>query len=485
MSITRPGVAQFGRTSLTPTVAAVRSRISLLKRPANAAAPSFIPTQLPGLALWLKADAGTYQDAARTVPAVALNDPVGGWQDFSGAGNHVSQATAGKRMLLNTSAFNGLPGVIGAAANGTYLANTGFSALASKTGATVFVVFGSAANCTPFDAGAGLQVDSLPSIPGDQFFATTGSFSYGQNVDPAKVPKVLACRYDSTQSSDATRLAAWMSGSRSTLTLKGNAINASLQPGNGVTVGATNGGANQFVDGPVFEVVVYARALTDAEVAQVNGYLGAKWFSGLPSSVICGGDSLSVSYPANSIPGQLTYPAKLGQILGPTWYVAPSGQGAEVGATTTRIAQLAGNGADAQRQPYRPRDWYILWGGINDLQAGVDPTTVFNNLVSITQARAGYGFKVAVCTVTSRSDGPPPASFELNRHLLNNMIRTAAAPPWLFVVDIGSDPILQFAAANNDPTYSNGDGVHLNQAGYSRVATLVGNALTAYLAANP
>jgi len=64
---------------------------------------------LANLKVWLKADAGTFQDSLFATPASANNDPVGGWQDQSGNGNHVIQATAGKRPLLKTAAQNGLP----------------------------------------------------------------------------------------------------------------------------------------------------------------------------------------------------------------------------------------------------------------------------------------------------------------------------------------------------------------------------------------
>jgi hypothetical protein len=54
------------------------------------------------LVLWLDAgDPSTlFQDTGFTVPTVNDGDPVGGWKDKSGAGNHATQATAGQRPLL-------------------------------------------------------------------------------------------------------------------------------------------------------------------------------------------------------------------------------------------------------------------------------------------------------------------------------------------------------------------------------------------------
>src|SRR4051794_15888095 len=69
------------------------------------------PPDLANLKVWLKADAGTFQDAALTTPATANNDPVGGWSDQSGSGAVLTQATAGKRPLLKLANQNGLPTV--------------------------------------------------------------------------------------------------------------------------------------------------------------------------------------------------------------------------------------------------------------------------------------------------------------------------------------------------------------------------------------
>lgn len=69
----------------------------------------FIPPHIPNLVLWLLGDTGTFQDAALTIPAVLNGDPIGGWQDQSGSGNHVTELVAGKRPLLQLGIVNGLP----------------------------------------------------------------------------------------------------------------------------------------------------------------------------------------------------------------------------------------------------------------------------------------------------------------------------------------------------------------------------------------
>lgn len=71
--------------------------LSLLAR-----SSAFSPLSLSPV-LWLKADGVVWQDSARTTLATADGDPVGAWDDASGNGNHVLQATASKRPLLKTS----------------------------------------------------------------------------------------------------------------------------------------------------------------------------------------------------------------------------------------------------------------------------------------------------------------------------------------------------------------------------------------------
>lgn len=60
------------------------------------------PDDVPGLVLWLQADTGTWQDAAKTVPADADADTVYVWEDQSGEGNDASQATANDRPEMQT-----------------------------------------------------------------------------------------------------------------------------------------------------------------------------------------------------------------------------------------------------------------------------------------------------------------------------------------------------------------------------------------------
>lgn len=65
-----------------------------------AAERAFLPTDLSGLVLWLRAD---------TIADRLDGDTVQTWKDESGQGNHMTQATAAKRPIYKTGIVNGKP----------------------------------------------------------------------------------------------------------------------------------------------------------------------------------------------------------------------------------------------------------------------------------------------------------------------------------------------------------------------------------------
>lgn len=68
----------------------------------------FSPADIPGLALWLRADAGVLNPAG----TAAINgDPVATWQDQSGNARHATQGTTARRPTLVTGVLNGRPAV--------------------------------------------------------------------------------------------------------------------------------------------------------------------------------------------------------------------------------------------------------------------------------------------------------------------------------------------------------------------------------------
>ena len=68
---------------------------------------AFSPLDISGLQLWLKADAGLWQDSVGGTPAASDGDVVGAWADQSGNARHATQATTSKKPLLKLAIQNG------------------------------------------------------------------------------------------------------------------------------------------------------------------------------------------------------------------------------------------------------------------------------------------------------------------------------------------------------------------------------------------
>src|SRR5262245_53350712 len=82
------------------------------------------PTSIFGsnLLAWYKATDGVYKDAGSTL--AINNDTVQQWNDNSGNGFHLSQATAGNRSTFKATGVNGRAGLQFVAANSNYMTNS-------------------------------------------------------------------------------------------------------------------------------------------------------------------------------------------------------------------------------------------------------------------------------------------------------------------------------------------------------------------------
>jgi hypothetical protein len=81
----------------------------LLGVDAAAGAGPFDPSQVTGLALWLRADAAVYKDAGTT--PCADGDPVQQWNDQSGNANNASQTSTTSQPAYHTGIQNGKPAI--------------------------------------------------------------------------------------------------------------------------------------------------------------------------------------------------------------------------------------------------------------------------------------------------------------------------------------------------------------------------------------
>lgn len=246
------------------------------------------------LIAWYKADAGVFSDAGVT-PA-ANNATVQQWNDQSGNGNHLSQATAGARPTFKSAGLNGKQGVV-------------FSAAGSNRMATAVngVVVGAGNNTSWFGAA---RVNSATN----SFARLITYVASGDTADFSGTHSVLALGV----TSDDANMIAFQSGNQKTLSgitsnndfrwgniydgAKFNGyFNSVLQqqpaavwtigsPGT-IMVGAdlsVSGGtissSSAFLDGPVSELIVVNRTLTATEITNLEDYLRKRWGHDVPAA---------------------------------------------------------------------------------------------------------------------------------------------------------------------------------------------------------
>lgn len=216
----------------------------------------FGPSSLSGLAAWYRGDTITTSGGAVTQ-----------WDDKSGNGKHLVQATSGKRPTLTASGIGNQPSVVFDGSDDTL--ECASMTVASGSPFTVLFVGNSATQANrvfldSFNAvGARLAIYCQTSSQ----ISLYGSAGFGVN---------------GTDMSSSHVVAAVINGASSKLSVDG----AAPTTGDVGTAGLASGlrvgidqdqTAGRSVSGQIAEIVLYSRALTTTEVTQVARYLGARY----------------------------------------------------------------------------------------------------------------------------------------------------------------------------------------------------------------
>lgn len=241
---------------------------------------TFTPLSLSP-ALWL--------DAADS-STITIATGVSQWNDKSGNGRNVSQATPAAQPALNANALNGLPVVAFDAVNDT-LFNTSAALLRNLSGATVFMVGRKATSPT-----SGFQLYITVSTGG----ART-SFLYNSGGSTGLIIGARRTSTDTTQTAGITTYTSDFQiqvgrydyiGANLQLWLNGTLNDQRVFQTSGVTdndagalyLGST--GSGSFVNAQIGEVLIYYSALSTNDRQIVEGYLAWKW--GLQASLPVG-----------------------------------------------------------------------------------------------------------------------------------------------------------------------------------------------------
>lgn len=223
--------------------------------------------EISGLMVWLNAGVGTFQDAAMTIPATDDTDPVGGWADQSGQGNHETQATASKRPILQLNEVNGKPAILFDITNSCCLQSAAFAAALAQPN-TVFVVchMPAADGSTRRYAIDGID-DSNRHVIWKDITDEVKIFA-GSSVETTaalNVWEIIAVVFNGANSK------AWVNGA---VVGTGNAGNQLLR---GLTVGIYYDGVRYCFDDSIAEILIYDSALSDANRQAVENYLNVKY----------------------------------------------------------------------------------------------------------------------------------------------------------------------------------------------------------------
>lgn len=228
---------------------------------------SFSPLSIAGLKIWVKADVGTFQDEAMTIPAIANNAGIKGWQDQSGNGNHLKTSSGGVLPNLKTSSLNSKSTI---EFTGTYLSATPFT-LNQPT--TVYMAY---KYLTFADGNIAYDGNTLDSMDLYQHATSPNVTMYaGSNGPTLTIADIDIGTYF---------VGTFIWNGASSLAQAGNTNAPGGRTGNpgagnagGFTLTAVGGGTTQNASIQVAEILVYNTAHDTTQRTNVKNYLSSRW----------------------------------------------------------------------------------------------------------------------------------------------------------------------------------------------------------------
>lgn len=425
------------------------------------------PAQLSASELLIWAEPETFADLAATsagTGAVVSGDAVGWVRDRSLNGNHLVQATSGRRPVAKSHALGrgiALFGTGGVGAGGAFLAS-GSSLSTAKYLWLVATILG------PDTTRGGSAAPS--NLFADDYHGFAGTA-------PISASAVLATGFSGLNN--------WGQYSLTSYRRDGASVSvAAADAGLGRRVGVyrfehtTTADAGLFnllrhvgydgyyARGAVLAALVGSSSLSAAKVALVDSYLESRYLSG--RLVVVTGDSLAAGYGLTETqgPSALLHEGYSRCVPCPTIAVPGQGIGSSISPLvdtllTTDAAKLAT--LKFSRSPAV----LVVICGTNDLANSRTAAQLLADLQTYCAARRASGWKVVVSTIAPRTkdtDGITawPAGKESERTSYNTSVRSGWAAFADGLVDV--DTVAPGLAA---------DGIHWTVAGTSAVATAV------------
>ena len=244
---------------------------------------TFLPSNIAGLQLWLDATTGLFDATSGGNPVTTDGATVARWEDQSGSGYHVTQATLANRPVLKTGIRNSKNVVRFDGSNdGLVSANIVENNLSAMTCFVVSYIAGFGGNNLGryFDRG------------NKRMWLSNGSRSTNQLI-VHNVTALNQLGHETALSSIATgnwylSSGRW-DGGTSYLTNVSQRLNRSASTrGNSQTFELASVANTTFIignrtdlarafNGDISELIIYNQALTTEQIDSVEGYLAAKW----------------------------------------------------------------------------------------------------------------------------------------------------------------------------------------------------------------
>ena len=254
----------------------------MIINPYRYAADGFLPSDLANLRTWYdSSDISTlWTTSARSVQVASLDDPVGAWDDKSGNGHHLLQATAGFRPTYKTTS-----GIFFDAANTEYLFDSAIRSSVRPSG-TYFVVFNQdglnnngVAFCNSSNSSTVIYVVNVPNhdTVGSYTDARTRTSGDAYNMSTLRSGLDFDDSADHVQSTqiDINDNELWVDG----ISIDSEtAFISEVTTLNRFAAGAlVRNTIASFYTGYIPEIIYYDVPLSDADRQSVEAYLTSKW----------------------------------------------------------------------------------------------------------------------------------------------------------------------------------------------------------------
>ncbi|MDA0243139.1 MAG: hypothetical protein OT477_06965 [Chloroflexi bacterium] len=346
------------------------------------------------LEVWLRSDRGVYSDTGCTTAAVAAV-AVACWTDQSGNGRNGTQATAAAQPVYQTAVVNGQPavrfgdGVVAGNDNDQLLVD--FNFLWNGTSNQNYTIIGVAdrtiAKLTNYFIGTNANANNRGLHFGYRTDTQFTLAQWGNDLNTNAVPNAANMQF-------AIATGIYNNAVGHSIRLNHNqyfGTNANLTGLTGATaqgrVGAGGNNAAHFFDGDVVEVIMYTKAINDAERILIENYLSSKYAVALSSNDKYDGDTVGngefdwdVAGIGQEATGNNSTAASMGMIVANGSFLQDNGDylmfghNTAVNGRTAADAPTTGDWATAPAPNRWTRHWYIDVTDINSNGGTVDIT---------------------------------------------------------------------------------------------------------------